>query len=76
MYKLVGKFPALDEQGNEHEIHAYKDVVETQTRGGTIRQARNMIFKTSTGQIVNMTGENTFEIVETSQRLRELGKLD
>jgi len=71
--EVIGKFKAVDDEtGDVHRVFVYQNFIEHKTKGGTQDVPGQKRFATSTGLSLNRIDRETFEIVQTGQRLRKL----
>ncbi len=72
MQELTMRISAADDNGNKYEILVYTEIIEIRTRGGTHRRHGLSELFTDDGRRVNMLDDETFQIVDTGQRLRKI----
>jgi len=65
-----GSFTAVDEEGHEHTIHIYVDVVDAATMGDPNAEIEGLkSLKTEDGGNVNRLEKGKYQIVQTGQIL-------
>jgi len=75
--KVIAKFKAIDDEtGDIHKVLVIRNFIEHKTTSGYQEVPGMIRFETSTGLSAHRVNDETFEIVQTGQRLRKLRKRD